>query len=121
LRRSSVHPTQEVPLRSQRAIFSAIFSFLLALSLVIAQLGGLMHALSLGGDAAGRSAEEQQLPGAEVCAKCLAFAAIEGAATALSAAVVPNGTYPPLRSHYTLPVIATGAAFYHSRAPPSRT
>ncbi len=93
---------------------------LLALTLLFAQQGAAMHALSHLGEALpAHSQQDKKLPHSPACDKCVVYAGV-GGAVAASKLVIPSATVhvPPVAAiQPALP--SQPARPYQARAPPS--
>lgn len=96
------------------------YAFVLGLLLVLAQLGGSVHALTHVQDSA--SQEQQKHPaGQKVCDQCLAFATIGGAAKSHAPQFAVADGRDEIPCYAFLSVASREATPYQSRAPPIRS
>ncbi|MDO8891270.1 MAG: hypothetical protein Q7V00_05450 [Sulfurimicrobium sp.] len=101
--------------RSRQLLF-----LLLAMTLLFAQQGAAIHALShLGEPLPSHSQQDKKLPHSSACDKCVLYAGV-GSAVAASSLIIPAGTAHALHVAAAQPALLSQLArLYHARAPPS--
>jgi len=93
---------------------------LLAFSLLFAQQGAAIHALShLTEPLSSHSQQDKQLPHSPACDKCVVYAGV-GSALAASAWAIPAAVAQAPHLDVTPPAaMSRSARLYHARAPPA--